>query len=83
MDNLVLCQSCGGRKQINQLGGIYKNCSNCQGVGYISQPVSLSDDTQTNPSEGIEQPTELVNPIAEAIKQTLDSKSPILRHKSR
>jgi hypothetical protein len=29
------CSVCLGKKQIAGLGGIYKECSNCKGIGHI------------------------------------------------
>jgi hypothetical protein len=41
MSTLILCQTCRGSKQVAPLGGIYKNCTNCQGVGFVTQPIQI------------------------------------------
>lgn len=35
------CEVCQGRKSVHGLGGIYKICTKCNGVGYISVQEAL------------------------------------------
>lgn len=34
MQSYNKCNNCNGKKKVLGLGGIVKNCSECQGVGY-------------------------------------------------
>lgn len=34
--DVIRCDKCGGRKSINGLGGMSKQCDKCTGIGYIT-----------------------------------------------
>ncbi len=36
MSDLVRCDSCEGKKNILSLGGMYKQCQPCLGIGWIA-----------------------------------------------
>lgn len=53
------CTRCNGQKKATYLGGIYVNCYDCQGVGYIplptvkepivNKPINIADDFISQP----------------------------------
>jgi hypothetical protein len=47
MSSTLLCNGCGGRKQVSPLGGILKKCAICEGIGYISIPETIIEDPQS------------------------------------
>ena len=43
----IVCPSCNGRKHVNPLGGIIKNCAYCKGVGYTVEAASDATPSAT------------------------------------
>jgi len=37
---LSRCTTCNGRKKTLQLGGLYKDCKACKGIGFVEQELS-------------------------------------------
>ena len=46
MDNIERCKACNGRKQTAPLGGIYKTCPACKGVGSIARVEVVNNESE-------------------------------------
>lgn len=62
----ITCTECKGRKKLNRLGYIEKNCETCKGIGYIeeieiSNPYEISSHPSTLLITDPQTPTPIVD----------------------
>lgn len=55
MSNLIRCNACNGRKRVLGIGGMEKNCSTCNAIGWIETPTiePVLDEIDTAEGEAI------------------------------
>lgn len=96
MNTTVICNGCGGRKQVSPLGGMLKNCAICNGIGYIEhklEPIKCEQAFNTISADSsslqtmdithgfVSTPDEPITAIADEIKRKLSKKKPGKRAK--
>lgn len=43
MSDLVKCEACKGKKRILGMGGIYKDCKTCSGIGWVEKSITADE----------------------------------------